>query len=423
MPLAIALWGGLRPRRQRKIHRRILREFDRSVLLIQDRSALLSTFGARVRELLPIRSLVLFQLADSGELLPGYAFGVADELLDETRIDPRGRLVSWLRVNETPLEIPSSAEVVEYLDAPERQLLERLGAHLCLPLTTLHQLAGILLLTLEDPRRLPRGETMEVLELLAHQGALALENAALYEQQRLRLERLHRAERLAAAGQLAAGAAHEIRNPLTAIRSTLQYLTRETGDAESRQMIEELLEEADRIDRTVGELLRLTREGRFEPVLVDLVEILERSLNLVETQAERQKVVIHRQLGLRFMNIRGDPDLLRQLFLNLLLNALQAMPDGGELIVRGKRVEPVFGSPVETRVQLEIVDTGCGIPGEILERVFDPFFTTKSEGTGLGLAISHRIVERHQGELEIDSEPDRGTVVRLRFPEERWPES
>lgn len=429
MPPAIPLWGGLRRRRQRRIHRRILKEFERSVLLTQDRSTLASTFGARVRELLPTRVMALLQLdPEHGRFTPMHTFGLETGGLEAgdlagVRLDPRGRLARWLRVNETRLVVPLSHDVLDYLDAEERELLERLDAHVCWPLITHNQLIGILLLTLEAPRRLPRGEDLEVLDRLAHQAALALENATLYEMQRLRLERLNRAERLATAGQLAAGAAHEIRNPLTAIRSTMQYLERGLENPEHREMIRGLLEEADRIGRTLDDLLQLTREGSFEPRSIDAGAVLERTLALVEKQAEQQGVVIRRRLPGAPLEIHGDPDRLRQLFLNLLLNALQAMPEGGELAVRGELMEPVYGAAGGAWVQIEISDTGGGIPPEALERIFDPFYTTKSEGTGLGLTISHRIVERHEGEIRIDTQPGRGTTLLLRFPEGSWRES
>lgn len=421
MLLISVLWSGRRRRRQ--IHRRILREFNRALLLIQDRTALESTLCARVRELLPVRSLVLFHLRpESDRLLPGYSLGVDREALPANGIDLRGRLARWLLVNETHLLLRVSPAVLEHVGSEERELLGRLEIDVCVPLITQGSLVGLLLLDLEDAARLPGAEEQEILELLAQQGALALENAHLYEQQRLRLQRLHRAERLAAVGQLAAGAAHEIRNPLTAIRSTMQYLSQSLQEEHQQEMVDELLSEVDRINKTLNDLLQLTREESFEPVLLDAVEALSHAVTLVEAQADSQQVTMETALPEHELKIRGDPDRLRQLLLNVLLNALQAMPGGGRLAVHIEtRDRPE--DPSHPWVQIAIADTGDGIEPEVIERVFDPFYTTKSDGTGLGLAISYRIVERHQGELQIDSEPGRGTTVFIRLPGVPWRES
>jgi signal transduction histidine kinase len=421
MLLVSALWRGFR--RKRRGYRRILREFNRALLLIQDRRALEAAFSARVQELLPIRSLVLFHSRpESDRFWPGYTFGLETPDLAETGIERRGRLARWLLVNETGLLLPLSSEVLEHLEPEACELLQSLDTHLCMPLLTQGKLVGILLLTLEDPTHLPGPQEREILELLAQQGALGLENALLYEQERSRLQRLHRTERLAAMGHLAAGAAHEIRNPLTAIRSTMQYLARGMSDDDQRQMVDELLAEVDRINETVNDLLQLTREGSFEPVALEPVRAVDQAAALIEAQAERQGVSIHRSYPEEAPAIRADPDQVRQLLLNLLLNALQAMPAGGKLTLRVEALDGMYPASDEW-IQIVLVDTGTGIQPEEMEKIFDPFYTTKNEGTGLGLAVSHRIVERHGGELQLESEPGRGTTVYLRLPVSPWPES
>jgi len=187
-------------------------------------------------------------------------------------------------------------------------------------------------------------------------------------------------------------------------------------------MITELLEEVDRINDTVGQLLQLTREESFDAKALDPAELLETTLLLVETQAERQGVELRTSFPGPPPLVQGDPDALRKVFLNLLLNALQAMPDGGELALT-VGVPTLRAADSAQWVEVAIADTGHGIEPEELEKIFDPFYTTKSDGTGLGLAISHRIVERHDGELEVDSEPGRGTTFVIRLPSAPWPES
>jgi signal transduction histidine kinase len=256
-----------------------------------------------------------------------------------------------------------------------------------------------------------------MLQLLAGQASLAFENAYLYQQQRERLRRIYRAETLAAAGQLAAGVAHEIRNPLTSIRSTIQYALQDYPESNPKRVLfQELLAEVDRIDRTVNGLLSLTRveETLAEPV--DIVEVLGQSLALVSAQAQRQRIEMRGPIVSRRFRIRGDGSQLKQVFLNLLLNALQAMPAGGELDASVDEWQSDIAQVAGRWVQVRIRDTGAGIPAEQLDRVFDPFFTTKREGTGLGLSVCHSIVQRHEGEIDIRSEPGKGTEVLLRFP-------
>jgi len=254
-----------------------------------------------------------------------------------------------------------------------------------------------------------------MLDLLASQASLAFENAALYRSQTERLNRLHRAERLAAVGQLAAGLAHEIRNPLTAIRSTMQYLLQGLTPGEARhQLVEELLSEVDRINSTLGGLLSLSRSGELRLIEIDLLVPLSLSLRLVQARADEQQVRLEPSLGREPLRVLGDTNQLKQVFLNLLLNALQSMPEGGRIAVTASPSGPATGAA--RWGQVRIVDTGQGIPSDQLRQVFDPFFTTKRDGTGLGLAICHGIIEQHQGEIRLESEEGRGTTAFVRLP-------
>jgi signal transduction histidine kinase len=284
-------------------------------------------------------------------------------------------------------------------------------------LVSLNRLIGLILLASDEGTWEPDAAQIEVLELLASQAGLAFENAYLNREQRDRLRRLDRAERLAVAGQLAAGVAHDIRNPLTAIRSTVQYLLSECPEVDPKHtLMEGLLSEVDRINGTIDGLLSLTRSRDFEVAEVDLADILDQILILVAVQAQQLGVAIVREPADRGLVVRGDSRQLKQVFLNLLLNALQAMPDGGTLTVSSGRVRSGLAHQGPPWALVTLVDTGVGIPSEQLDKIFDPFFTTKREGTGLGLSVSYWIVQRHDGELDLASEPGKGTVVSVRLP-------
>ncbi len=395
----------------------ILRDFNRSLALIVDLDALRSSIATRLHELFRADRVVIFQLeADKGLFSPVHSLGYEAGELAGQFIRQRGRLAKWLIVNETVLTVPAEFGVYQYLDDPEQALLSRIGARVCGPLVSLNRLTGIITLGSTNSSWTLTAEDTERLLFLSGQAGLALENALLYQEQRDRLRRLHRAERLAAAGQLAAGVAHDIRNPLTAIRSTIQYLRQDYQEAgPKRELVDEVLTEVDRIDRTVNGLLSLTRTRSFEPEVTDLLAIVRQSLTLVREQARRQKVGIEEAIAVPEARCSGDSGELKQLFVNLIMNALQAMPEGGLLRVEVAAVAS-DGSQAARAVRIGVMDSGVGIAPEHVERVFDPFFTTKRDGTGLGLAICHGIVERHGGEIDISSELGRGTRVTIRLP-------
>jgi signal transduction histidine kinase len=404
---------------RRRLNRRAVQELGRSLALIVDREALEASFAARVRELFdPDRLIVLEPAGEEGGFEPTFSFGYSEEELSGATLPARSKLARWLSVNETCLVFDRQPGVVDYLDPGERDLLRRLRLGAAVPMISLNRLTGILLLGFDrSSPRLSRAD-LELLGLLARQASLAFDNAALYREQRERLDRLHRAERLAAVGQLAAGVAHEIRNPLTAIRSTMQYLLQGLDRSEPRhQLVTELLGEVDRINSTVGGLLSLSRSGELRPVTLDLREPLGSVVALLAARAAEQGVEIAASLPDEPLLVLGDAGQLKQVFLNLVLNAVQAMTGGGRV-----RVEASEGEWAQVR----IADTGPGIPEDQLRRVFDPFFTTKSDGTGLGLAICHGIVAQHQGEIQMESEPAAGTTVTVRLPlasRSPWPTS
>jgi signal transduction histidine kinase len=410
------LTGALKWWRRKKVNRRALQDLGRSLALIVDREALESSVAARIRELFDPDRLVILQPDPEGaSFVPTFALGLSQEALAGASVAFRGKLARWLSVNETSLALGQRPGVHEFLDPAEKDLLARLRLDLCVPMVHLNRLTGILLLGGDRKGWGPSRAEIEMLDLLASQAGLAFENAALYRTQIERLDRLHRAERLAAVGQLAAGLAHEIRNPLTAIRSTMQYLLKGLNPEEQRhQLVEELLSEVDRINGTVSGLLSLSRSGALRLSEIDLLVPLSASVHLVQARADEQNVALETFFGREPLQVLADADQLKQVFLNLLLNALQSMPDGGRITLT---VGP-WGPPSGTGRwgQVRITDTGSGISAEELRKVFDPFFTTKRDGTGLGLAICHGIIEQHQGEIRLESETGRGTTALVRLP-------
>lgn len=221
-------------------------------------------------------------------------------------------------------------------------------------------------------------------------------------------EQLRRAERLSALGELSAGLAHEIRNPLGAIRGTAEILQDGIDPADRRYEFSRILvREVDRLNRVVEDFLRFARPAPVERGRCDVNAALREVLELSRPQADRNGVRVELRAG-ELPPLAGDRGQLRQVFLNLVLNALQAMPGGGSLTVTTESVDG--------QARLRFADTGQGIAPENLERIFNPFFTTRREGTGLGLAITQRIVQGHGGRIEVQSRAGEGTTFTVILP-------
>jgi signal transduction histidine kinase len=225
--------------------------------------------------------------------------------------------------------------------------------------------------------------------------------------------RMAQSERLASIGVLAAGVAHEINNPLGGILA-LTSLTLEdlpAGDP-SRENLEEVVRQTRRCGEIVKHLLEFSRQHRVSAEPVDLSDLLERTLALLERQSIFHNVRVERDLAAGLPRVVADASQLQQVFVNILMNAVQAMAERGTLAI-GARQDVDRGDVV-----LTFRDTGCGIPPDQIDHVFDPFFTTKGsgEGTGLGLSIAYGIVSRHKGSIGVESEPGVGTTFTIRLP-------
>jgi two-component system NtrC family sensor kinase len=278
------------------------------------------------------------------------------------------------------------------------------------------------------------------LSAMAQPAAIAIENAQLYKDLQDRMEELKRTQaqliqsaRLAAIGELAAGVAHEINNPLTGIMGFTRLLLQEVDDdAPIKEDLQIIDREAARTKDIVRGLLDFAsqRETRLEPA--DVNEIVRSTVTLVRHQAKGARVTIKESYDENLPLVSLDAEQIKQVFLNIITNAIQAMPKGGELKVV-TAYWPQARSPelVEARspalakgidgadcVVVEFHDSGTGISVENLPRIFDPFFTTKTvdQGTGLGLSISHGIVERHGGRIEVKSEVGQGSTFTVMLP-------
>lgn len=227
-------------------------------------------------------------------------------------------------------------------------------------------------------------------------------------------QEIERHRRLAAVGRLAAGVAHEIRNPLSSIKGFATYFRERYPDIpEDEKVARIMIQEVDRLNRVVSQLLDFARPVPVSIKAVNLGAFLADSLKLVERQAQERGVALQLACPPTVATVRLDPDRISQVLLNLYLNGVDAMPEGGKLTVSAGLENDGHA------VRISVADTGEGIKPEHLAQVFDPFFTTKGAGTGLGLAIAHNIIEAHGGDMRIDSRPGRGTRISFCLPQKR----
>jgi two-component system sensor histidine kinase HydH len=219
--------------------------------------------------------------------------------------------------------------------------------------------------------------------------------------------------RLASIGMLAAGVAHEIRNPLSSIKGFATYFKeRYRNHPEDQKTAEIMIQEVDRLNRVITQLLEFARPLAIQKKRTPLQILINHSFQMIETQAQEKNIEIEKSFASEPLEAVVDPDRMSQVLLNLYLNAMQSMEGKGGLLTVSLSREK--GPPPS--VKISVKDTGTGIAKEDLEHVFDPYFTTKQSGTGLGLAIVHKIIESHQGEIRVESEPGHGTTVSFYLP-------
>lgn len=340
-------------------------------------------------------------------------------------------------------------------DLVQEQYLSRLNkeeylqkAFISAPLIYKNEVLGVLhVCDKKTPGPFTQREVSVVMNIV-RMGAIALQNALLYEQTSKRAvelkmaydelkemqDKLIQSEKLKAIGQLASGIAHDMRNPIGIIMQGVSYLEQiiSPQEKESRETLFMVKESAQRADRIVISLLDFSRATKLELYPEYIESILENSLNLVKTELRNIKVVREIQEGLP--KVLVDKNKLTQVFINLFMNAIQAMPEAGKLTIRGyvkqseeirNRIDERLDNLFEARekvVVVEIEDTGIGISEENLKRIFDPFFTTKGlgKGTGLGLSVCQNIIAMHKGLIEVKSQVNKGTrvIITLRISKE-----
>jgi two-component system, NtrC family, sensor kinase len=297
---------------------------------------------------------------------------------------------------------------VEY---PQKAWDEGIRQILDVPLTVGSRLIGVIRIYLAQKREFSDDELSFVVSI-AEQCACAINKTRLIEKQKSRYNDLAiQTEKMSALGRMAAGIAHEINNPLAGILLFSSRLSKKVPkDGPLRQGLDVIVRETVRCKSIIQELLEFSRHKEPQKTPANLNHVLKKALSILENEFHLQHIQIETHLSDDIVETLLDENQIEQVFVNLLLNAVQAIQEQGLITIKSRM------DPKKNRVLVEIEDTGCGISPENLPRIFDPFFSTKTKGTGLGLAVSYGIVKNHEGDIQVNSTLGQGTRFTLEFP-------
>jgi signal transduction histidine kinase len=358
----------------------------------------------RAAKLMDSKLCAVRLLSDDGEslILRAY-YGTSAVYSDNPVISVRDSLIGKVILTGQPMQV---ADIKKETSYPLSELAEREGLFslLAVPLKVRERVIGVIIINKSTFYSFSE-EEITLMRTFADLCAVTIENARLYEKMVMLEEQTRRAERLAAVGELAAGVAHEIRNPLTIIKMIF-----ESGAALNEKDVEIISEELERMGKIVTHFLKFAKPSDPHRELCDVNESLDNVLFLLSHALDEKRIALQCNLDAHLQKIHADPIQLRQVFLNVLMNSIEALPENGRINVNSVRLTNGW-----IRVQIE--DNGAGIPQEVKDKLFVPFTTTKPTGLGLGLSIVKRIIKGHRGKIRIESAENRGTTVAIDLPQ------
>jgi len=286
----------------------------------------------------------------------------------------------------------------------------------CVPLIAKNEPIGVIVADNVYTAEPISDERVNTLTMFVNQASLAIENAETYKSLEDKIDqltetqqRLIRSEKLAAIGSMSSYVAHEIRNPLVTIGGFAKTLSRFTfTDTKIKVNIDIIIEEVKHLEKILNNITDFAKPSKPEKIDVQLCEIMENTCLLMENYFQEKHITLQKKYETGVPEAPVDPTQIKQVFLNILMNAVESMPDGGKLDVKIKSID---GS-----VKIYIVDAGKGMKQDVLQNIYDPFFTTKPSGTGVGLSVSLKIIEDHGGTIDAISEQGKGTTMLLTLP-------
>ena len=292
----------------------------------------------------------------------------------------------------------------------------RVDEFVCVPLIAKNKPIGVIVADNAYTGEPISEDYVNILTMFANQAALAIENAGTYKRLEDKInqltetqQRLIRSEKMAAIGSMLSYIAHEIRNPLVTIGGFAKTLSRFTfTDSKITTNIDIIIEEVKRLEKILNNITDFAKPSTLEKVDMQICEVMENTCILMENYFQEKNIKLHKEFETDVPSISIDPAQIKQVFLNILINAVEAMPDGGDLNISIK-------SGIES-IEIDITDSGKSIPQDLLQNIFDPFFTTKPNGTGVGLSVSLKIIENHGGNIAVESKHGKGTRMSLILP-------
>ncbi len=389
---------------------RIFRDISKSVHSCSDVKEVLDLVVRKSCEVVNAKGAILRILnLETSQLDLSAAYGLSEEYLSKGHISSKNRIYALYRFNKVFVikDVQTDPRVI-YREAAKREGIRMM---LDLPLTIENNFIGIIRIFFSQPRDFSE-EELSFLVSIAEQCALALDKARLIEKQKAQYMHLSlQTEKMAALGRMAAAIAHEINNPLAGILLFSTNLAKKTPkEGPLKEGLDIIIHETIRCKSIIQELLEFSREREPQKTLKNINDVINKALSILENEFRLHHISTEKDLSAELPDTLLDINQMEQVFVNLLLNAVEAIQEKGVITIKS------YLDRSQTYEIIEITDTGCGIAPDDLNKIFEPFFSTKPKGTGLGLAVSYGIVRNHQGDIKVTSQPGNGTCFTIEIP-------
>ncbi|MCG2777644.1 MAG: ATP-binding protein [Desulfobacterales bacterium] len=389
---------------------RIFRDISTSVHSSTDVKEVLDLVVKKCTEVVNAKGALLRILnLETHELELNAAYGLSERYLSKGHVSREKVITDLYRLNRVIIiEDILTDPRVQY---PQEAREEGIQTMLDLPLSLGNHIVGIIRIFFGEHRDFS-DEELKFLVSIAEQSSCAIDKARLIEKHKSQYDQLAlQTEKLSALGRMAAGIAHEINNPLGRILLySTNLLKKVPKEGPLKEGLEIIIQETMRCKIIIQDLLEFSREKEPKKTFANINNIIEKTLSMLENEFRLHHIRVEKLLSSEMPDIFVDVNQMHQVFVNLLLNAVEAIQDNSVITIRSRL------DPGQNCVIVEITDTGSGIPSENMLKVFEPFFSTKAKGTGLGLAVSYRIIRNHQGDIQVSSQPGKGTRFTIKIP-------
>lgn len=427
--VAVLLFGKIKEKMDRSMHQiivrdkyyyhRVLEEFSRRLVTIVDLNRLLNMLAETIEKSMGVEKISVFLYNPEKEIYRPALFRNSREapMMDISFKTGEPFIQRLRKEKDAILRVELERDQKGAGRGDIIKNMSQLQAEVSLPLIYSDRLIGFINLGHKSAEEMYYRKDLDLLITLSNQMAIAIENANLYENLKKSQNILRRSDRLASLGTLIASLAHEIRNPLVSIKTFTQLLPERIDDTEFRDYFLKVASgEIDRLTSLINALLGFAKPSEPNLKGQNVNDIIDKIEVLIATEARKKNITITKHYTPDLPNVMVDAEQIKQVLLNILLNATQAIVDKGDIWIETRIVQISHEDRREPYVQIEIRDSGVGITADNIDHVFDPFFSTRPEGSGLGLAISHQIVHEHGGFIDLESEIGRGTSFRIHFP-------